>query len=482
MNKKLALRVGGLFMSAAMLFACARTPVPELELTDVPTDWINTVEADAEVWPSLDWWTNFDSEELTQIIDQVIENNLDLQNNERNLRAAQIQLQDAGFQLWPTPSISINTGASTFRTNFEDGTSTTGGGGDGFSLNGSVSYGGILSKPLNYERAVNDYESRLAQVYNTRLNTLGTAASTYFQLLFIRDQIEVANLNLENALTVGNFTEIRVESGIAVPLDLLQQQVTIEQQRNNLTSLLQREFQARASLSLLLGRRVEGFDVEAQTLEGITVPVVQPGIPSELLRRRPDLVQAEIALRNAAVSVDLARVNFFPQISLNGSAGSSSPALLGVIADPASTTVSLSASIAQTLLDNGSRRRNLEQTRLSLETALTNYRRSVLAAFNDIEVQLNNIELTALQGDVARRQLEAADESYRIAQLRYSQGVSTFDSLQLSQLQLFSARNNLLNNNLSQINNIISFYQSLGGGWEYLPITSEEIRAAKQAD
>jgi multidrug efflux system outer membrane protein len=482
MNKQFALRVGGLLMPAAILAACARTPIPELQPTDVPIDWIGPIQSEADVWPDLQWWHNFENEELSRIIDLVMENNLDLQNNERTLRAAQIQLEDAGFQLWPTPNISISTSANTSRTNFDDGFSSTGGGSNGFSLNGSISYGGILSKPLNYERAVNDYESRVAQAYATRLNTLGTAASTYFQVLFIRDQIRVAESNLELAETVGEFTNIRVESGIAVPLDRLQQQVAIEQQRNTLTSLLQQEFRALATLALLVGRRVEGFDIEGQTLEGITVPVVQPGLPSDLLRRRPDLVQAEISLRNAAISVDLSRLNFFPQISLNGSAGSSSPALLGVLADPASTTVSLSTSIAQTLLDNGARGRNLEQARLSLETSLTNYRRSVLAAFNDIEVQLNNIELTGLQGEVSVRQLEAAEESFRIAELRYGQGVSTYDSLLQSQLQLFNARNNVLSNNLSQINNIISFYQSLGGGWEYFPITSEEIKAAKAAN
>jgi NodT family efflux transporter outer membrane factor (OMF) lipoprotein len=469
MNKKFRVpfRLSTLFVSAAALTACARTPVPELEPADVPIDWIGPIQSEADIWPNLDWWNNFGSEELTGIVELVMENNLDLANNERNLRAAQIQLEEAGFQLWPTPSISVGTNASTSRTQFDDGRSSSGGTTGPISLNGSVSYGGILSKPLNHERAVNDYESRLAQVYSTRLNTLGTAASTYFQLLFIRDQIAAAQLNLENAQTVGRFAELRVEAGLAVPLDLLQQQIQIDNQRNNLNSLFQSEFQARASLALLIGRRVEGFDVEGQTLEGIVVPTVQPGLPSELLQRRPDLFQAEISLRNAAISVDAARLNFFPSISLNGSAGASSPALLGVIADPVSTTASLSASITQTLLNNGSRGRDLEQQRLNLETALASYRQTVLAAFNDIEVQLNNIELTAEVGEIARRQLEAAEETFRIAELRYNQGVANFETLLNAQLALFQQRNSVLNNNLSQINNIISFYRSLGGGWEY---------------
>ena len=295
---------------------------------------------------------------------------------------------------------------------------------------------------------------------------MGTAASTYFQLLFIRDQIEATRQNLENAIQILDFTQARVDAGVEIPINLLNQQIGVENIRNQLTSQIQSDFQIRASLALLIGRGVQGFDVEAQTLEGIVVPTVQPGLPSELLTRRPDLVQAELNLRNAAVNVDVARLAFFPSISLNGSANASSPALLDILADPATTTVSLSASLAQTLLDNGGRKRNVQQARLSLETALATYRRSVIAAFNDIEVQLNNIQLIRDQGLVSERNLESAEEQFRLSQLRYEQGVANYQTVLNAQDSLFSSRNSVLQNRLQQLNAILSFYQSLGGGWE----------------
>jgi NodT family efflux transporter outer membrane factor (OMF) lipoprotein len=455
------------FVALLVLAGCARTPVPQIEATDVPADWQGPVATDADLWPNTDWWNNFESEELTEIIELVKANNFDYANNVRNLRAAQISLQDAGFQLWPTPNVSISTGASTSETRFGDGGGSTSSSSTGpFQLGASVSYGDILSKPLNYGRAVNDYESRLAQVASTALNTLGTAASTYFQLLFIRDQIEVTQQNLANAVQILDFTQARVDAGVAIPIDLLNQQISVETLRNSLTSQIQQDFQIRASLALLLGRGVQNFDVEGQTLAGIEIPVVQPGLPSELLTRRPDLVQAELTLRNAAISVDTARLNFFPNISLNGSANASSPALIDIISDPATTTVSLSASLAQQLLDNGARKRNVEQARLSLETALANYRRSVISAFNDIEVQLNNIQLIRDQGLVTQQNLVSAEEQFRLAELRYNEGVANYQTVLTAQNSLFSSRNSVLSNRLSQLNAIISFYQSLGGGWE----------------
>ena len=101
---------------AAALSACARTPVPELAVTDVPDAWTGPVDSDAALWPNVDWWTNFESAELSALIELVKANNFDYANNIRNLEAAQIQLREAGFQLWPTPNVAVNTGASTSET------------------------------------------------------------------------------------------------------------------------------------------------------------------------------------------------------------------------------------------------------------------------------------------------------------------------------------------------------------------------------
>jgi multidrug efflux system outer membrane protein len=215
-----------------------------------------------------------------------------------------------------------------------------------------------------------------------------------------------------------------------------------------------------------MGRGVQGFDIRGQTLEGIEVPEVRPGLPSELLTRRPDLVQAEIQLRNAAISVDTARLNFLPSISLSGSTGSSSAALIDIISDPAQTSFSLSANLAQSLLDNGSRRRNVERARITLESQLASYRQTVISVFNEIDVNLNSMALTKEQGDIIQQQLGQAEEQFRLAELRYEQGVTNFQTVIQAQNQLVSARNQVLSNRLTQLNDVLNFYVALGGGWE----------------
>jgi len=464
MNKKLRLSI--LAVSIAALAACARTPVPDIDVADVPAEWDGPLVADASLWPNIDWWNNFGSPELTAFMEEVKRENLDFQNNLRSLRAAEIQLRQAGFDLWPTPSVSIGTGTTTSTQSLAGGGSAGGGSTQGFNLSASVSSGSILNKPLNYERALNDYTSRQAQISSTALSTMTLAARTYFTLLAVRDNRRVLEQNLVTARESYRVTQAEVDAGRAVPINALSSSIQVQNFENQLLNSQQSEYSTLASLALLVGRGVEGFNLEGESLADITVPTVQPGLPSELLTRRPDLVQAEVNLRNASISVDTARLSFFPSISMNLSGNASSPALIGVLSDPVTTSVTLGTNLTMALLDNGTRKRNLEQQRLNLETSLASYRTTIIRAFNEINIQLRNIELIQAQGLVIAQQLVQAEEQERLARLRYDVGNTTFLEWSSAQRDLFSARQSVLSNRQQELTAILDFYTALGGGWE----------------
>ena len=126
----------------------------------------------------------------------------------------------------------------------------------------------------------------------------------------------------------------------------------------------------------------------------------------------------------------------------------------------------INASLVQTLLDNGQRFRNIDQARITMENSLNNYRRAVIGAFNEVEVLLSNIQLLQAQGVVAFQNLQAAEESFRIAQARYEEGVADFQTVLTSQNTLFSTRNSYLDNKLLQLNAMVGLFQALGGGWQ----------------
>jgi outer membrane protein, multidrug efflux system len=469
----------------AALAGCATMAPPPLEASDVPAGWIGPVYDEAAVWPNTDWWNNFKDVELSAFIEEVKANNLDLANNRRNLESAQLTLREAGLARWPTPQVSIADGTSFSSTRIDGATVSSGNIPEDTQLVASFNFGSLLTKPATYARDLTDYESRVAQAADVAMNTLGTATSTFFQLLLIRDRIVAARQNLENAEVIGRIAQARLDAGVSVPIDTLQQQIQIEQQRNALQSLIQSDFAARASLAVLVGRHVQGFDIAGQTLQNVEVPRVQPGLPSELLVRRPDLYQAEATLRGDAISVTIVRRSLFPQISLTGSASASSASLADIVSSPARSTFGVSASLVQLLLDNGARRRDIEQSKIFLESSLASYRRAVLGAFNEVEVALSNIQLLDAQAEVAASSLGAAEEAFRIAQARYEEGVADYQTVLQAQNTLFSSRNAFFDNKLQRLNAILSFYQALGGGWEpgdipeYWGVTANGAGAAR---
>ena len=452
-------RTWSIALSALILAGCGTASMPALD-GDVPPDWGETATGE---WPGEEWWEAFGSEELSSIMQLVEERNLDLQNAERSFRQAQLALIDAGFDLYPTPIVDFNAGAS--YSGFEPpGRDFSDGHTESASLGLGVAYADILSKPYRYDLAEAAYESAVVQLASTQLSIRVLAASTYFRILYARDQIELAKRNLQTAEFIEQFTQAKVDAGVLTPIDALQQQIQVQRQRNALAQNRQEEYAARAALAILLAEPVRGFDVKATTLEVLQTPRVAPGLPSELLVRRPDIVQAELNLRRSRANVGIARNALLPSISLTGSGSTASDSLKELTSDN-TFSVGVSASLAQSVFDFGRRGRARESARLQMESSLASYRQTVIRAFNDIEIALGNIELLESLNKIALEDLKRAEESLRITEVRYREGVTDYQRVLTAQDFLYSARNGVLSNRRAYFNAIVNLYQALGGGW-----------------
>ena len=459
-NNRIIAIVIGLFA----LSACSTTQLPELADTDVPETWTLSAAEESEQWPDTQWWSSFNNAELSEYIEQVQSNNLDLQINQRNLEAAQIALREAGFELLPIPAIELGTTPS-YRDSRVDGVTERSTSNDAFTLSASASYNNILSKPAGFSLDQSVYDSSVAQAADVALNTLSTSATSYFQLLLTRDKIASITQNVENAQAIYEIAQARVAEGVAIPIEALQQQIALEGERINLQSFQQNDLAIRSSLALLSGQSVQDFDLLGQSLDEVEVPTVLPGLPSELLNRRPNLVAAEANMRNARANVDLVKTALFPQISLTAGSSAASTSLSDLVANP-ENLLSINASLVQLLVDNGQRGRDIEQANLTLENSLSRYRSEVISAFNEIDVLLNNIQLLAAQTELASQNLDSAEESFRIAQVRYEEGVTDFLTVLTSQNTLFNTRNTYLDRKQAQLNASVALFQALGGGWE----------------
>ena len=446
--------------AAVLLSACAATPLPALPPSDVPEEWQGS-DAAAE-WPPLDWWRAFGSDELTALVGQVRERNFELGNSARALRAAELALEGAGLARWPRVALTTNTGqrysGAGARGDFADG------GTESLGLNLRAPSTDVLGIRPRHQAAQATYDSAVAQAADVRLRVFATTANTYFEILLLRDRMEAARANIDNADAIAAIVDARVEAGVALASDALRQRIVARRQRNTLRSLELDLLRSRAALALLVGASVWTFDVDATTLADVQVPAVAPGLPSALLVRRPDLVQAEAALRDARANVDLARLAFLPRIDLTADAGATSASLGNVVAQGA-TALAVSADLVLTLFDLGRRERDLEASRLRLESLLADYRRAVIAAFNEVEVALANLALLRSFADLLADDVRLAEESLRIAEARYREGAGEFEALLGAQTTLYGAREAVLNNKLRVLQAVVALYQALGGGW-----------------
>ena len=446
--------------ATALLAGCAATPLPALPPADVPEEWQGS-DAAAE-WPPLDWWQAFGSDELTALVGQVRERNFELGNSARALRAAELALEGAGLARWPGVALTTRTGqrwaGAGQRGDFADG------GAESLGLSLQAPSSDVLGIRPRHQAAQATYDSAVAQAAATRLRVFATTANTYFEILLLRDRMAAARANIANADAIAAIVTARVDAGAALASDAMRQQIVARRQRNTLRTLELDVLRSRAALALLVGASVWAFDVDATTLADVRVPAVAPGLPSALLVRRPDLVQAEAALRDARANVDLARVAFLPRIDLTADAGATSTSLGNVVAQGA-TALAVSADLVLTLFDLGRRGRDLEASRLRLESLLADYRRAVIAAFNEVEVALANLALLRSLADLLADDVRLAEESLRIAEARYREGAGEFEALLGAQTTLYGAREAVLNNKLRILQAVVALYRALGGGW-----------------
>ena len=439
---------------SALLAGCAGTPLPELPADDVPEGWHGA--SPDEAWPARDWWPAFESRELLDLIGRVRANNLELANTERTLRTAELALIDAGLDRFPSPTLDAGARQSYAGTRPRDGDYQDGGS-DAADVTLGVDYSDVLSRRPRFAAATARYESSLARAADARLRIVAAAAAGYFRVLLLRDRIAAGQQNLAHAEAIERIVRARVDAGTALASEGLRQRIVVRRQANALRTLELDVLRARASLALMVGESVWDFDVGAQTLADLAVPAVAPGLPSDLLLRRADIVQAEAALREARADVDLARLAFLPRISLTGSGGLAST--------ETAATVGATASLALQIFDLGRRGRGLETSRLRLESMLDDYRRTVIGAFNDVEVALADIDLLGSLGEVLAEDVALAEESLRIVEARYREGVQEFEALLGAQDTLYGARNALLDNKLATLLAVIDLYTALGGGW-----------------
>jgi NodT family efflux transporter outer membrane factor (OMF) lipoprotein len=434
----------------------------------MPAAWDEQPLADGAVTTS-DWWRRFNSEELSVLIAAALNANPDVLIAAERVRQAESQVRIAGASLFP--ELNFAAGTSRRETRPDGGEWTTS---DGANASFSASYElDLWGRNAAGARAAR--ASLRASRYDAetvRLTLVTGVAGAYFQVLSLRGRLLITRENLVIANRVFAVVDARVRNGAASALDLARQQAAVLTQRAAIPPLELQERQTLFALALLLGRPPEGFNAGFSAADAtmglnlgdLVVPRVAPGLPADLLTRRPDLASAEAQLAAANANMTAARAALLPAIQLTGSAGLASNVLLNFLSAP-TATLALGASLLQSIFDGGRLRSQVDVAASRERELVEGYRKSIFAALADVESALASGSRSAEQELLQTKVLEQARLALRLSEIRYREGVGDLLTVLDAQRTLFQAEDQLAQIRLSRLQASIGLFKALGGGW-----------------
>ena len=461
-----------------LLGGCLLTDKPEPGL-DIPQSYDRSSRdpriAEAAL-PTLDWWRGFRSRELTEIIEQAREANLDIAVAIARIVQADAQSRIAGSAL--LPAVGLNGSASRSRASQSSGVATGGASErDSLSATLSASYEiDFWGKNRSALRA--SEETAVASRFNREvvsLTTVVSAANAYFNVLAAQDRLKAARENLDSANRVLELIRQRVNAGTASALETAQQEALVNTQRAAIPLLEQTVTQNRNALAVLMARSPESVRVRGGSLRAIRYPRVTPGLPSELLTQRPDIRLAEAQLASASANVENARAQMLPSITLTGEGGYSS-AVLRTLLRPESALFSFGAGLTQPIFDAGRLQGNLDLQKGVQDELLQTYRKSVISGFSDVENALDAIRQTALRERLQGEVVNSSRRAFEIAEQRLREGTVDLVTVLQTQQTLYSAIDTQIQTRLAHLQAIVSLYQALGGGWLPKPVEAANAR------
>jgi NodT family efflux transporter outer membrane factor (OMF) lipoprotein len=431
----------------------------------IPKNFVGQAKESSRIWPTQDWWQGFGSTELSDLVATAQRNNRDLAVAAARVMEARAQTTIQRATLFPQFNLQAQ-GQRSAVGGVATATGPTASQGNSFGLTVGASYevdvwGLARSNLRSAEEALKS--ARFAQ-QGVALTVTANVANEYFSVLALRKRIAIANEEIAAINAILDTIKLKVATGKSSHLDLAQELAQVEQAEADLPVLEEQEREARISLAVLLGELPETFEVRARNPDNVQPPPVTPGLPSDLLARRPDVAQAEANLASAHANLDAARAAFLPQLALTGNDGFASTAV-GVLLHGPSVAWDIGGTLLQTIFDGGKLIGQKDLAKAAQKELMASYQSAVLNAYADVENALGQLANSSRAETHLIRMIESAREAFEISQLQYRQGATDFITVLQAQQTLFSAEDQLAQTTLTRMQAVVHLYEALGGGW-----------------
>lgn len=462
-----------LSLAAAVLSGCSMIPDYLRPETPVTSVWPNgsayqdseAAAQSATAAADLGWRSFFRDQTLQRLITLALDNNRDLRVAALNVDAYRAQYRIQRSELFP----SIDAAGGGTRQRLPGDLSPTG------EANTSGQYSATLGTSAweidFFGRLRSLDEQTLEQFFaseegrrSTQIALVASVANAYLTLQADQALLALTRDTLETYRKSYELTERSYNVGVADALALNQARISVQSAQASLAQYTRMVAQERNALSVLVGHELPTGLPLGEVLDHDLLTEVPAGLPADLLQRRPDLLQAEHALKAANASIGAARAAFFPNISLTANAGTASSELSGLF-DAGSGSWLFQPHINLPIFTAGRLKANLDYAEVQKDIRVAQYEKAIQTAFQEVADGLAARTTYEQQMQAQRDLVESSEQYYSLAERRFRSGVDSYLTLLDAQRQLFGAKQQLISDRLNQLISEVNLYKALGGGW-----------------
>ncbi len=464
-------------------------PPPSTQPATQPSQLSSTAQ------PITEWWTTLNDPELNNLLLRAVDGNLDLQQAASRVRESRANLRENGAQLYPTVSgtgsyvhldggrnVSLGSGSSSSNSTGTSGTTNSNNNSPtdfktdvfaaGFDATWELDVFGGQRRQIESARA--DLAASVEDRRDMMVTLLAEVANDYLQVRGLQERLHIAEENLRLQQDSLDLTRSLRHAGFNSELDVTREQTQVSQTKSQIVPLRTQLVQVQHALAILLGSEPDALSAELDATAPVpsVPPLVTIGMPSDLLRRRPDIRRAERQIASANARVGAAIADFYPKFSLTGAFGLDANHFQSLF-ETASRYFVIYPSVSWKLLDFGRTQAKVDMQREEYKQAVLNYQNTLLTALREVEdaqvAYINEQDHHAALSDA----VNSARESVSIARDQYKQGLTDFLQVLDAQQQLLSTEDGLAQSDQAIATNLVALYKALGGGWEIEAIRNE---------
>ena len=455
-------RLPVLLILAPLVVSCTLTPDYERPPLDVPEEYTAPAPPAGESIANLDWWELFQDDQLELLIRTALEENKDLAIALSRIEESRLTVTAVRANQFPFLNLGGFFGREKQSRELFPGADAD----DRFRVTGDLTYQVDLWG--QYSRATEAARARLLATESAHrtvtISLVSQVANTYLLLRDLDQRLEVSEYTLKTRRESLRIIQARFDKGTVPELDVYQAQIEVAVAETAIAVFERQVVQTQNALRILLGRNPGPVARGDSLASQVFPPAVPTGLPSELLQRRPDVVQAEAELMAATATVGVAEALRYPSISLTGSFGAESTDLSDLNSGDAETW-GFGANLFAPIFNSGQLKAQAEAARERARQAALSYESTLQQSFREVEDALVAVRTYNRENDAQTRRAVAASNAARLSRARYDGGVVDYLEVLDTERTLFDAQLSQSQTLQLYFNAIVRLYGALGGGW-----------------